>query len=259
MPNRFKDRLGSGPPQIGVFASLAAPAAAEALACHGFDFVMIDLEHAPNDVAGLPALLAAVEAGGADAVVRAPWNDAVWLKRILDAGAKTVMVPFIESAAEAASANRAVRYPPHGIRGVAGATRASRFGARADYFQVADRETCLLLQVETVAAVDKIGEIAAVPGVDGVFIGPSDLAASMGRLGDPRHAEVQAKIQEGLRLGRAAGAKMGVLGTAPEHAVAYQKDGFDFILHGTELGMLIRQMKADIAAIRAGGWTPRTG
>src|SRR4051812_17628244 len=119
MPNRFKDRLAKGDAQLGSFASLCAPATCEAMACHGFDFVMIDLEHTPNDISNMVAQLTAIEAGGAEPIVRAPGNDAVWLKRVLDAGGRTIMVPFIQTGEEAAQAVSAVRYPPQGIRGAA--------------------------------------------------------------------------------------------------------------------------------------------
>ncbi|WP_084674935.1 HpcH/HpaI aldolase/citrate lyase family protein [Bradyrhizobium sp. WSM2793] len=259
MPNHFKERLTSGPPQIGSFASVCAPATAEAMACHGLDFVMVDLEHAPNDISTLVMLLAATEAGGAEPIVRAPWNDAVWLKRILDAGGRSIMVPFIQTAEEAARAVAAVRYPPQGVRGVAAMTRASRYGARPDYMKVANEETCVIMQIETKEALSRIDEIAAVPGVDAIFFGPSDLAASLGLIGNPLHADVQGQIAQGFAAGKRIGAKVGVLGSTPEQCAAFVKQGFDFVILATDLGIFVRQLKTDIGVMEASsGWTRRS-
>lgn len=254
MPNRFKDRLATGPAQMGSFAMLASAAAAEALACHGLDFVLADLEHSPNDVSTLIALLQGIEAGGSEPVVRVPWNDLVWIKRVLDAGARSIMVPFVQTAEEAVAAARAMRYPPVGDRGVAMVTRASRYGARPDYMAKANGEVCLIVQAETAAAVDRLGSIAAVEGVDAVFIGPSDLAASMGHLGNPQHPDVRAKIADGLAATKRAGKPCGVLGTTPAECLAFRDAGFAFVLLGSDVGMLVRQIKADVAALVAGGW-----
>jgi 4-hydroxy-2-oxoheptanedioate aldolase len=258
MPNTFKNRLFAGPAQLGSFASLSAPATAEAMACHGFDFVMIDLEHAPNDISNMVALLTATEAGGAEPIVRAPWNDHVWLKRILDAGGRTIMVPFIETAEEAAAAVRAVRYPPVGMRGAAATTRASRYGARPDYMTVANDETCLILQIETREALARLPEISAVPGVDAIFLGPSDIAASLGHLGNPLHPDVQGAMAAGLNAGKAAGQRVGVLGGTPEHCADFVKQGYDFVILATDLGIFVRQLKADIAVLETSGWKRRS-
>lgn len=256
MPNPFKSRLAHGPAQFGSFASLASTLAAEALACHGFDFVLADLEHAPNDISTLLPLLQAIEAGGAQAIVRAPWNDTVWIKRIMDIGGRTIMVPFIESAQEAQMAASAMRYPPSGHRGVANVTRATRFGARSDYIAASHEEACLIVQIETVSALAHLPEIATVDGVDALFIGPSDLCASMGFIGQPMHPQVQAKITEGLHMAKQARKPIGVLGPTPEACSAFARQGFDFVILATDLGLLVRQIKADIAALKAGGWTP---
>lgn len=256
MPNRFKDRLTSGSAQFGSFASLCSPLAAEALACHGFDFVLADLEHAQNDISTLVGLLQGIEAGGSEPVVRVPWNDLVWIKRVMDAGGRSIMVPFVQSPDEALRAARAMRYPPDGDRGVAMVTRASRFGARPDYAAKANGEACLIVQAETAHAVDQIAAIARVPGVDAVFIGPSDLAASMGHTGNIQHPDVRAKIADGLTVAKRAKVPIGCLGTSPAECIALKKQGFDFVLLGTDLGMLVRQIKSDVAALAADGWTP---
>jgi 2-keto-3-deoxy-L-rhamnonate aldolase RhmA len=257
MPNPFKDRLARGPAQFGSFASLASTQAAEALACHGFDFVLADLEHAQNDVSTLVGLLQAIGAGGAEAVVRAPWNDLVWIKRIMDAGGQSIMVPFVQTAEEARRAARAMRYPPAGDRGVAMTTRASRYGARPDYLAASNAEACLIVQAETAEAVGRIGEIASVDGVDAVFIGPSDLAASMGHVGRIQEPAVRAKIADGLAAAKRAGKPAGCLGTTPAECLALRDQGFDFVLLGTDLGIFVRQLRADVAALKEGGWTPR--
>lgn len=257
MSNRFKNRLATGPAQFGSFASLASPLAAEALACNGFDFVLADLEHAQNDISTLVGLLQAIEAGGSEPVVRSPWNDLVWIKRIMDAGGRTIMVPFVQTAEEALRAARAMRYPPAGDRGVAMVTRASRFGARPDYLAKANEEACLIVQIETVAALSRLVEIGSVEGVDAVFIGPSDLSASMGLIGQPSHPDVRARIAEGLAAAKRLGKPIGVLGANPQDCAAFAKDGFDFILLATDLGILVRQIKADVATLKEGGWTPR--
>ena len=256
MPNPFKARLITGSAQFGSFAAMGSMLAAEALACHGFDFVLADLEHAPNDISTLLPILQAIDAGGAAPIVRAPWNDLVWIKRIMDAGGRTIMVPFVQNAEEARRAARAMRYPPEGDRGVASVTRASRYGARADYVQMANADACLIVQIETVAAIGRVSEIAAIEGVDALFIGPSDLSASMGLIGQPTHPEVKAKIADGLAAAKKAQKPIGVLGTTPEECTAFAKQGFDFILLGTDLGILVRQIKSDVASLRSGGWTP---
>lgn len=256
MPNVFKSRLAHGPAQFGSFASLGSTLAAEALACHGYDFVLADLEHAPNDISTLLPLLQAIEAGGSQPVVRAPWNDLVWIKRILDIGGHTIMVPYVQNAEEARRAARAMRYPPEGERGVANVIRANRFGARADYPKSANDEVCLIVQVETLDALAEIPHIAAVDGVDALFIGPSDLSASMGLVGQPTHADVGAKIAEGLAAAKSAGKPVGVLGPTPQDCSAFAKQGFDFVILATDLGIMVRQIKADIALLKGQGWTP---
>ena len=166
--NDFKRRLAAGEVLNGFWLSLASPVASEALSLAGFDWLLFDGEHSPVDVAGVQPLLQAAATGTASAVVRPAWNDKVLIKRLLDIGAQTLLVPFVQSAEEAAAAVLASRYPPHGVRGVAGATRASRYGQTEDYFAVANREICVLVQVETGEALGRLEEIAAVDGVDGV-------------------------------------------------------------------------------------------
>src|SRR5215204_3529402 len=197
--NKFKKGLRDGRQLVGLWSSLSSAAATEILADTGFDWILIDTEHAPNETPMVADQLRAASMGRASPVVRPAWNDAVILKRLLDVGVQTLLVPFIQNAAEAARAVAATRYPPRGMRGVASVHRANRYGRVPDYFARADDEMCVLVQLETGPAVEALEEIAAVEGVDGVFIGPSDLAASLGYLGNNAHPEVRETIERGCR------------------------------------------------------------
>jgi 4-hydroxy-2-oxoheptanedioate aldolase len=173
-------------------------------------------------------------------VVRVPWNDKVTIKRVLDAGATTLLVPFVQNAEEARKAVAATRYPPQGIRGVATTARASRFGRVKDYLTTANAQICVLAQVETLDAIKRLPEIAAVDGIDGIFIGPSDLAASMGHLGNPLHPDVQATISGAIKPIRAAGKAGGYLTGNEEEAKKRLAEGFQFVAVGNDLGILAR-------------------
>ena len=237
-PNPFKSALASGQPQIGLWSSLCSNIAAEILAGSGFDWILIDTEHAPNELPGVLAQLQAMSAGAAEPVVRCAWNDAVLMKRILDIGARSVLVPFVQNAQEAEAAVAATRYPPLGKRGVSVAPRANRYGRVADYHRKAHHDICVLVQVETAAAISQIEAIAAVEGVDGIFIGPSDLAADLGHLADTRHPEVQALIAGACARICAAGKAAGMLTGDPEEAARYFDMGFTFVAVGSDLGLL---------------------
>ncbi|MGV0761704.1 HpcH/HpaI aldolase/citrate lyase family protein [Tistrella mobilis] len=248
--NDFKRRLTAGEVLNGFWLSLASPVASEALSLAGFDWLLFDGEHSPVDVAGVQPLLQAAATGTASAVVRPAWNDKVLIKRLLDIGAQTLLVPFVQSAEEAAAAVQASRYPPHGVRGVAGATRASRYGQTEDYFAVANQEICVLVQVETGEALGRLEEIAAVDGVDGVFIGPSDLAASMGHLGRPGHPEVQAALKDAAARIAATGKAPGILATNAADARRYVDWGYRFVAAGVDIGVLMAGAKAMLAEVR---------
>src|SRR6202011_5882654 len=209
--NRFKQAVRERRQQIGLWSSLCSNIGAEILADAGFDWILLDTEHSPNE---LPSLLSQMQAIGRDQatpVVRAAWNDAVLVKRILDIGATAVLVPYVQNAEEARRAVASVRYPPAGVRGVSAGSRASRYGRVTGYLKKADGEICLLVQVETRAALEQLEAIAAGEGVDGVFIGPSDLSASFGHIGNPQHAEVQKALEDGVRRIRAVGKAAGIL------------------------------------------------
>jgi len=239
-PNQFKRALLEGRPQIGLWSSLCSNIAAEIISNSGFDWIVVDTEHAPNEVPGLVAQLQAMVNGTAEPVVRCAWNDAVLIKRILDIGARGLLVPFVQNAAEARRAVAATRYPPHGIRGVSVAPRANLYGRVPNYHAAAHDEICVLVQVETAAAVNEIEAIAAVEGVDGIFIGPSDLAADLGHLGNPNHPDVQAAIAAAGRRIRAAGKAAGILTGDAESAGRFFQLGFTFVAAGSDVGTLAR-------------------
>src|ERR1700730_973185 len=210
--NHFKRAIAQNTRQIGLWMSLASPAATEVAAGAGFDWLLLDMEHAPNELPDVAHHLRAAEGGTAEPVVRVPWNDAVMVKRLLDIGARSLLFPFLQSAEEARRAVAATRYPPHGIRGFAGTTRANRYGRVPDYAKRASEEICVLVQCETRKAVADIAAIAAIEGIDGIFIGPADLAADMGHLADTQHADVQAAIVDARRSNCACGQGPGVSG-----------------------------------------------
>src|SRR5205807_3805349 len=182
--NGFKRALASGEPQIGLWSSLSSHYTVEVIAGAGFDWILLDTEHSPSDLESVLTQLQAAAPYPTHPVVRVPWNDMVSIKRVLDIGAQSLLVPYVSSAQEAAHAVSHTRYPPKGVRGVAGTTRATRFGRIQDYARRAHEEICLLVQVETQAALDNIEAICAIEGVDGVFVGPADLHASFGHTGE---------------------------------------------------------------------------
>jgi 4-hydroxy-2-oxoheptanedioate aldolase len=216
----------------------------ELLAGSGFDFLVLDTEHAPNELPTILAQLRAMAGGTASAVVRVAWNDPVLFKRVLDVGAQSLLVPFVQNADEARRAVAATRYPPHGIRGVAVATRASRYGRVRDYPGRAQEELCVLVQLETRVALGNLEAIAAVDGVDGLFIGPSDLAADMGHLGDSAHPEVRAAIDDAVRRISATGKVAGILAPAEEDARHWLALGCLFVAVGSDVSLLARHSEA---------------
>jgi 4-hydroxy-2-oxoheptanedioate aldolase len=238
--NAFKHAIAAGRLQIGLWSSLTSNIAAEIVADAGFDWILFDTEHSPNEIPGLLAQLQAAARGTASPIVRPAWNDAVLIKRVLDIGAQSILVPYVQNAEEAGRAVAAVRYPPAGIRGVAAAARASRYGRVKDYLKQADREICVLVQVETRPALDRLEAIAAVDGVDGVFIGPSDLSASFGHIGNPQHHEVQAALEQAVRRLKAVGTPAGILTLNEEEARRYIGWGYTFVAVGSDTGLLGR-------------------
>jgi len=248
--NRFKRAIAEGKLQIGLWSQLAGATTAEVLADAGYDFVVIDAEHAPNDVLTVIPQLQVLDRSPTSAVVRAPWNDLVIAKRFLDIGAQTLLVPYVQNAEEARRAVFGVRYPPLGGRGVGTMHRANRYGRIKDYLTTAGSEICLLVQVETREALDRLEEIAAVDGLDGVFIGPSDLSASMGHVGNPNHPDVQAAIVDVPRRLETIGKPAGILTPVEAEARRYIAAGYVYVAVGSDLGVLANQTAALAARFR---------
>lgn len=236
--NSFKAALKAGKPQVGFWLSLANPYTAELCACAGFDFLVFDGEHSPNDIPLLLSQLQAVAPYGAVPVVRPPIGETHLIKQVLDIGAQNVLVPIVETKEQAEQLVAAVRYPPRGVRGVAAVTRASRFGFLPDYATTADEQVCLLVQVETKKGLENLDAITAVDGVDGVFIGPSDTAAALGHLGNPGHPDVQAVIEDGIARILKGGKAPGILMTNEKLAKRYLELGALFVAVGTDAGAL---------------------
>lgn len=248
--NAFKAALRSGQTQIGIWSSLSDPTVAELLAGCGYDWMMLDTEHStagPNEVIGF---LRTVAPYPVSPVVRPGWNNPVEIKKLLDAGAQTLLIPYVQSAEEARSAVAAVTYPPKGVRGVSGITRATRYGVVADYAARANEEICLLVQVETREALSQLGEIAQVPGVDGVFFGPADLAASFGYPGQPSHQEIKRVILDGIGVLGELGVPAGILSLDQDFLREARTAGALFIAVDVDSGLLRRS-----AATRRAEWT----
>jgi 4-hydroxy-2-oxoheptanedioate aldolase len=241
LTNHFKQALQQKRPQIGLWLGLCSSYSAELLAGAGFDWLLIDGEHAPNNVQTVLGQLQAIAPYPSQAVVRPPWNDAVIIKQLLDIGAQTLLIPMIQNAEQAQAAVRATRYPPHGIRGVGSAlARASRWNRVPNYLQQADEQMCVLVQIETREAVANLDAILQVEGVDGVFIGPADLSADMGFAGNPQHPEVQRTIDDAIVRISAAGKAPGILMAQPELAQHYLESGALFVAVGVDTTLLAR-------------------
>jgi len=239
--NSFKRALDAGRVQIGLWSILSSHVTVEIIAGSGFDWLVLDTEHSPNELPMVYSQLQAAAAGGrAHPVVRVPWNDMVTLKRYLDIGVQSFLIPYVESAEEAANAVAYTRYPPHGVRGYSAAPRASGFGRIKDYPQLCEAELSVLVQVESRRGLDNIEEIAAVEGVTGVFIGPGDLAAALGHVGNPKHPEVQAAIEDAIARIRACGKPAGILSADEALARRYIELGCTFVAVGSDLGILAR-------------------
>jgi 2-keto-3-deoxy-L-rhamnonate aldolase RhmA len=249
--NTFKHAIAKGELQIGLWCSLCSPITAE-IVCHsGFDWLLLDTEHSPNEVPDVLSQLQAVQTGSASPIVRPAWNDIVLIKRLLDIGAQSLLIPFVQTADEARRAVEATRYPPGGIRGITGSGRASRYGRVTNYLKNASQEICLLVQVETKSALDRIEEIASVDGIDGIFIGPNDLAASFGQIGNWAHPEVQSALEDAVRRLKKIGKPAGILTPNEEEAKRFIQWGYTFVAVGADLGLLARG--ADALAKRFNG------
>ena len=228
----------------------AAASTAEALGCAGFDFLVVDTEHTPVDPPQLVGILQAIAGTPAQAIVRPPWNDMVMAKRALDAGAQSLLFPFVQNADEARRAVASTRYPPDGVRGVASVHRASRYGTVPDYLARANAEICVIVQIETETAFNNLEAIAAVPGVDSLFIGPADLAASMRLLGDINHPAVQDKLKTGAQACRRLGKPCGIVGANPEVVERFLEYGFSWVAVGSDLAVMVGRGQEYLARVR---------
>ncbi|MBT8190453.1 MAG: 2-keto-3-deoxy-L-rhamnonate aldolase [Saprospiraceae bacterium] len=243
--NRFKSNINTGRTQFGLWNGLTDLYAAEILAGAGFDFVLIDAEHGPFDLRTIISQLQAMSKFSVSPIIRPPVGDPVIIKQLLDAGAQTLLIPMVETAAQAEMLVKSMLYPPRGIRGVGTAlSRAAQWNRTNNYFRDADEQMCLLVQVESVAGYNALDEILAVDGIDGVFIGPADLAGSMGFLGQPTHPEVIDAVERGLDSIRLAGKAAGTLAVTEDLARQYEEAGANIIGVGVDLVILAKATKS---------------
>ena len=237
-PNSFRHAVRSGETLVGCWASLASPIVTELLGVIGFDWMLLDAEHAPNDVLTLIPQLMALKDSRSAPVVRPPANDSVVIKRLLDSGFANFLVPFVDNADDAARAVAATRYPPQGVRGVSVGHRGNRYATVPDYFDMANDNVCVIVQIESRQAVESIDAILAVDGVDAVFVGPSDLAAAYGHLGNAAHPDVQQAIAHVFERAQAAGKPSGILAPVQADAERYLAMGCRVIAVCADLGLL---------------------
>jgi 2-keto-3-deoxy-L-rhamnonate aldolase RhmA len=226
--NPFKFALQSGHRQFGIWSALTHHLLAEVMGDAGFDWILFDTEHAPNDLMLLISQMQALRGSGAESVVRPAYNDPVWIKRVLDIGFRSVLIPFVQSAEEAARAVASTRYPPAGIRGVAAYQRNNKYGRVTDYFDFIDNAIAVVAQIETAIAMKELKAIALTPGVDAIFIGPGDLAASLGHLGRPMAPQVQEAIRQIGKETKELGTPAGIVAGSPADVERYLEWGFSF-------------------------------
>lgn len=238
--NQFKQAIKSGRHQKGLWTTLANTYSTEAVAGAGFDWLLIDMEHSPNDLNSVLLQLQTIGAYPVTSVVRPIWNDPLEIKRLLDIGVQTFLIPYVQNAAEAEAAVKSVRYPPRGIRGVSALTRATSFGRIVDYMKSCEDEICVLVQVETPEALNQIESIGAIEGVDGIFIGPGDLSASMGYPGQLKHPHVLDAIEDGIKRIIKTGRAPGILTGDKELAHRFIEQGSLFTAVGVDAGLLAR-------------------
>ena len=249
--NAFKRALRTGKPQIGLWSSLSSNYTVEVIAGAGFDWILLDTEHSPSDLENLLTQLQAAAPYPTHPVVRVPWNDMVTIKRVLDIGALSLLIPYVSTPEEAKSAVANCRYPPAGVRGIASTTRASRFGRVKDYAKRANEEVCVLVQVETQAALGNIEAICAVDGVDGVFIGPGDLHASFGYPGEVANPKIKPIMDDAIRRIRKAGKAPGILTSNEADAKHWLECGTLFCAVGADVGILARGADALLARFKS--------
>ncbi len=249
--NNFKHAINAGKTQIGLWVSIPSNYSTEVVAGAGFDWLLIDTEHSPADVETVLTQVQAASGYPVHPIVRIPWNDMVTIKRFLDIGVQTLLIPQVNSAEEAREAVNSTRFPTAGVRGVAGTNRATRFGRIKNYFKKADEEICVLVQVESREALDEIEKIAAVEGVDGIFIGPADLHASFGMVGERAHPDMMSTIDSAITRIAKAGKAPGILTDSEENARRWMKCGATFVAVGADVGLLARGADALAAKFRS--------
>lgn len=246
--NAFKTAITNGEDQYGYWLGLCNPISAEILGLCGYDWLLIDAEHAPNDLKTVREQLVAIGNTPTHPVVRIVEGNTSLIKQMLDLGVQSLLVPMVETAEQATQLVKAVRYPPAGVRGVGTAlARASRWNNVEGYFADADSQMCLLIQIESITAMQNLDDILAVDGIDGLFFGPADLAGSMGYLGQPAHPEVVAVMEDGIRRARAAGKAAGTLATNKTMASKYQDCGVNFVALGVDTLALAAAARATLA------------
>lgn len=236
--NHFKRAIKAKHQQIGLWSHLCSPISTEILADCGFDWLLLDMEHSPNELPDIVCQLQAMKGTQTSPIVRPPWNDMVVIKRLLDAGVQTVLLPYVQTEQEARDAVSFCQYPPHGVRGYAGAPRASHYGRVKDYAKRAAEEICVLVQVETIEGIANLEAIASVPGIDGVFIGPGDLSAAMGHLGNPKHPDVVKATVDAFQVILKCGKAPGVLIGDETVAKHFADNGGLFVAVGADQNLL---------------------
>lgn len=249
--NQFSQGIKAAGKQIGLWVSLRNNFAAEAVNTCGYDWLLVDMEHSPNDLSIVLTQLQVFASGSSTAIVRPPWNDAVMVKRLLDMGAPGLLFPMIQSVEEAERAVASTRYPPRGIRGVSGTTRANAFGRITDYFDRVEDETTVIVQLETRAAIEQASAIANVDGVDGVFFGPADIAADIGKLGQPMCAEVWEVIRPAAAELMKQGIPVGTLVFDVDFAAQLMNEGFAFVACGSDLSLVTKGADKLLADMRS--------
>jgi 2-keto-3-deoxy-L-rhamnonate aldolase RhmA len=249
-PFRHLLKASGSQPALGTWILSAHPLVAEAMGHAGFDWAVVDMEHGPADIGAVVGMLQALAATRLVPVVRVPCNEPVVVKRVLDAGASTVMFPFVQSADEARAAVAATRYPPDGVRGMVGMSRASRFGTVPNFIRDANRTVSVIVQIESRSAVEAIEAIAAVPGVDALFVGPLDLAGSLGLGGNVTAAPVVEQMNRAVAAAHRAGKPIGVIGNEPQAVAQFRAMGFDYLAIGSDLGLMMSSAQAAIRALR---------
>jgi 4-hydroxy-2-oxoheptanedioate aldolase len=248
--NSFLKAIRKGRQQIGLWVSLSSPYAAEAVSTAGYDWALLDMEHCPNELSSLLGQLQAFAASDTTAIVRPDWNDTVKVKRLLDLGVPGLLFPMVQTVEEARAAVAACRYPPRGVRGVAGAMRGNKFGRVTDYFTEFENQTAILIQLETVAAVENALAFAEVDGVDGIFFGPADIGADMGILGKPMDPEIWKLIRPAARKLMDRGMPVGTLVSDADFAAELLNEGFSFVACGSDAGLLARGADHLLASVR---------